>query len=56
MAERGKKGSGNNRMDIPDRLIIDIETKKGAFGFWVNNRKVDLVSGGKEIIHVSKNE
>ena len=43
-------------MDIPDRLIIDIETKKGAFGFWVNDKKVDLVSGGKEIIHVSKNE
>ena len=47
-------------MNIPKRLIIDIERNKGAFGFSVdtseNGEKLDIVFAGKEIIPVPINE
>ena len=41
--------------NIPKRLIIDIENRKGAFGFfvrWENGEESDIVFAGKEIIPV----
>ncbi|MDR3586982.1 MAG: hypothetical protein P4L59_16970 [Desulfosporosinus sp.] len=43
---------------IPQRLIIDIEDTKRAFGFWIHHgdEKFDIVSAGKEIMSVPPNE
>ena len=47
-------------MNIPKRLIIDIERNKGAFGFFCHtsesDEKFDIVFAGKEIIPVPINE
>jgi len=47
-------------MNIPKRLIRDIEKNKGAFGFFVHTsesgEKFDIVLAGKVIIPVPQNE